>query len=52
MLVAGINLRRPVGRSAEEVEASVREAVGAWAADRGVAGVTLDVRIGEPHLAR
>ncbi len=49
-LVAGINLRRPEGRTREEVEASVRWAVEGWSAERGLAdAVTLEQSIGDPH---
>ena len=48
-LVAGINLRRPVGRSGEQVEAHVREAVHAWSMTHGIAGVEVTASIGEPH---
>ena len=48
VLVAGINIRRPVGRSAVEVEGAIRRAVSAWSDS---AGVTVDVNttIGDPH---
>ncbi|HVS03306.1 MAG TPA: dipeptidase [Thermoanaerobaculia bacterium] len=48
-LVAGINLRRPAGRSAAEVEAAARAAVEQWKADRGVPGLTFEAAIYDPH---
>ena len=47
-LTAGLNVRRPVGRSRAEVEAGIRTALDGW---RARTGTRLDaaVRIGEPY---
>jgi len=54
-LVASINLRRPAGRDAAQVEESLRQAVAAWAAahpgpDGAPLEVGLEITLGEPHL--
>ena len=48
-LTAGLNVRRPVGRSAAAVDAAIRAALEGWRARN--AGVRLDasIRIGEPY---
>jgi dipeptidase D len=48
-LVAGINLRRPAGRTNPEVESTIREAVDDWASTNGIDGITLEVSVQEPH---
>lgn len=48
-LVANLSLRRPVGRSREEVESAIEEAVRGWAARTGTAGVGLRQEITEPY---
>jgi dipeptidase D len=48
-LVAGINLRRPAGRTREEVEAAIQQAVDGWATEHGVEGVTLELSLSDPH---
>lgn len=48
-LVAGINLRRPAGRTNAEVEATVREAIDSWAAENDLEGLTLELSLSEPH---
>ncbi|MCP4205345.1 MAG: dipeptidase [bacterium] len=48
---AGISFRRPVGRTAEEVEAEIEKAVAAWRIDTGVAELGLRSRIDEPYIA-
>lgn len=48
-LKAGINLRRPVGRSREEVEASVSQAVEAWQQRTGLGPLDVDMDIGDPY---
>lgn len=50
-LVARINLRRPTGRTAEQVEAAVRAAVDEWKGPHGADGLRLAVQIGEPYVA-
>jgi dipeptidase D len=52
-LVAGINIRSPVGRSQEELEQSMRDAVAQWQARSGVADVEIRVFTSQPyHLRR
>jgi dipeptidase D len=48
-LVAGINLRRPLGRSAEEVELVIRDALAEWQSSRVLEGLEVEIFIGEPH---
>ena len=47
-LTAGLNVRRPVGRSRAEVEAAIRAALDGWQARRG-ARLDAAVQIGEPY---
>jgi len=49
-LVAGINLRRPVGRTAEQVRAAIDSAVAGWRTRTGVAA-EVQTYVGDPHLA-
>ena len=49
-LVAGLSLRRPAGRTKEQVERSIERAVETWKRDRGVADLDLTMRILEPYL--
>ena len=48
-LTAGLNVRRPVGRSRAEVAAAIRTAVDAWRARTG-ARLDAAVEIGEPYF--
>lgn len=48
-LTAGLNLRRPVGRSKKEVEDSILEAVEAWSKTTRIP-VTLKSDVYDPHL--
>ncbi|MEM7052059.1 MAG: dipeptidase [Acidobacteriota bacterium] len=45
----GINIRRPVGRSNEEVDRSVRQAVAAWSEESSIP-VAIETSIGEPYF--
>jgi dipeptidase D len=47
-LVAGINIRRPIGRSTSAVEGAIREAVDGWSARTGI-DVDRSTIIGAPH---
>jgi len=47
-LTAGLNLRRPVGRTKKEVETSILEAVEAWSKKSHVP-VALKTNVNEPH---
>ncbi len=47
-LVAGINARRPVGKSRDQVEDDIRSAVDDWAARMGI-DVELSTSVGDPH---
>ena len=47
-LVAGINLRRPVGRTAEQVERSIADAIARWEDETGI-DVSFEHSVGEPH---
>lgn len=47
-LVAGINIRRPIGRSTSAVEKAIGEAVDGWSARTGI-DVDLSTTIGAPH---
>ncbi|MEM7481776.1 MAG: dipeptidase [Acidobacteriota bacterium] len=48
LLTAGINIRRPAGRSNEEVEGAIRDAVNAWSEEWKIP-VAMEMRIGEPY---
>jgi dipeptidase D len=48
-LVAGINVRRPEGRSSQEVEESLRDAVKSWSESHGMTGLELEMSVREPH---
>jgi dipeptidase D len=48
-LVAGINLRRPAGRTKEEVDRSIRAAVDAWKARTGTAGLETATDLYPPY---
>ena len=48
-LVAGINVRRPVGRSHEHVETAVREALDRWRTRTGCEQLDDTLDIGEPY---
>ena len=48
-LVAGINVRRPEGRSTQEVEASLRDAVRSWSESHGMPGLKLEMSVSDPH---
>jgi dipeptidase D len=50
-LVAGLSLRRPVGRSRAEVEESIREAVGSWKRATEVESLELEMEILDPYWA-
>ena len=47
-LVAGINARRPVGKSEDQVQDDIRKAVDDWAARTGI-DVELSTSVGEPY---
>jgi dipeptidase D len=51
-LVAGLSLRRPVGRSGSEVEESIRSAVDSWKRATGVEGLELEMEIFDPYWAQ
>ncbi len=48
-LTAGINFRRPVGRSGESVEGTVREAVEAWQRETGIGELELNLSVNDPY---
>ena len=48
-LVAGINMRRPAGRSGADVERAVREALAEWERRTGDDAVEITTYIGEPY---
>lgn len=48
-LLLGINLRRPVGRTSDEVEQSLRAAVDDWIEQSGASDARLSLRVGEPY---
>ena len=48
-LTAGLNVRRPVGRSGAAVEAAIRAALEGWRARNPGAGLAASIRIGEPY---
>ena len=48
-LTAGLNVRRPVGRSGAAVEASIRAALEGWRARNPGARLDASIRIGEPY---
>lgn len=48
-LTAGINFRRPVGRSGESVEGTVREAVEAWQRETGIGELELNLNVNDPY---
>ena len=50
-LTAGLNVRRPVGRSSAELGAAIRAALDGWRARNGGARVDAEIRIGEPYYA-
>jgi dipeptidase D len=50
-LVAGLSLRRPVGRSRAEVEESIRNAVDSWKRATGVDSLELEMEILDPYWA-
>ena len=48
-LTAGLNVRRPVGRSRAEVEAAIRAALDGWRARNRGARLAAEIEIGEPY---
>ena len=50
-LVAGLNVRRPVGRTRDEVEMAIREALDGWKARTGCKQLDYAFDIGEPYDA-
>ncbi len=48
-LVAGINIRSPVGRDPSELERLIREAVDEWRARTGIEGLEVDVFVSPAH---
>ena len=48
-LAAGLNVRRPVGRSRAEVETAIRAALDGWRARNGGARLDAEIAIGEPY---
>lgn len=48
-LEAAINFRRPVGKSADEVEALIRAAVESWRSASGVDDLAVETRVLEPY---
>ena len=48
-LTAGLNVRRPVGRSGAAVEAAIRAALEGWRARNPGARLDASIRIGEPY---
>ena len=48
-LTAGINIRRPVGQSREEVERAIREALDGWKTRAGVAELDYKFNVGDPY---
>lgn len=49
-LTADLSFRRPVGRSATEVESSIEEAVAEWRRVTGITEVELATRVFDPYL--
>jgi dipeptidase D len=48
-LTAGINFRRPVGRSRETVERTVHEAVQVWQRETGIGELRIGLNVNEPY---
>ena len=48
-LVASINIRRPVGRSRDEVETAIRAALDEWKARTGYAKLGYAIEVGDPY---
>jgi dipeptidase D len=49
-LTANVSFRRPVGRSAEEVEGAIRAAVDGWKERTGTGELELETKIYDPYL--
>jgi dipeptidase D len=50
-LAVGISFRRPVGRTAAQVETSARAAVDGWQARSGISELTYEVAVYDPYVA-
>ncbi len=50
-LVLTINLRRPAGKSSQQLENEIRETIQGWQAEHQIEDLQTQISIGDPHLA-